>query len=288
MTRSLLLALVISVSFSASAEVLFEAFYRIEKSGKHTGYMIQRLSQVKQEKVLITYLHNIVDGDPYYETTKSIANAQTLKPVESLNGGNNTGMRRTLAAYFKPGKAWVETRLPGAKKASNTDLMDPKRVPVQGAFVFYAADLGRLSKGKNYAFEFYSERAGRAAYGQLSLENEKQGVQQIVVDALGEPQENFVTVAGDPLGARSPANGTTVFWVKTRADAVGHLQYPSRDMVTLFGDLPEGKKNPWFALANYDAKAVVDSFPKSFGTRKLAQKEREKITVPMPVRKGLL
>jgi hypothetical protein len=288
MTLRLLAALLFLASSTASAEVLFEAFYRIEKNGKHTGYMIQRLSQAASNKTLVTYLHTVVEGDAFYETTRSIADSKTLKPIESLNGGNSTGMRRTLAAYFKPGKAWVETRLPGSKNASNKEWLDPKRVPMQDAFVFYAADLPLLKKGKNYAFEFYSERAGRAAYGQLSLEGEQQGVQQIVLDILGEPQENFVTMSGDPLGARSPATGTVAYWVKTRKDAVGHLEYPSKDMITLFGDLPEGKKNPWFARAGFDARSVVNGFPKSFGTRKLAQKEREKITVPLPVRKGLL
>jgi hypothetical protein len=284
MTRCLVLALLISASFSASAEVLFEAFFRIEKAGKHTGYLVQRLSQSNGTKTLISYIHTVDNGIPTFETFKSVANAQTLVPVESAHGGNTMGMRRTLSAFFKDGKAWVDTLLSGSRKPANRETIDKRYAPMQGSFLFYAADLPQLKKGKNYEFNFYAERTGKPSYGQLNLENTKNGIQHVVLDILGEPTENFLTPAGDPVGARAPADGTIVFWVKTKKEAVGLLEYPSNAMISMFGDLPEGKKNPWYSVAGYDARAVVLSFPKSFGTRALASKERRRITAKLPMR----
>jgi hypothetical protein len=120
----------------------------------------------------------------------------------------------------------------------------------------------------------------------MNLEDTKNGIRHVVLDILGQPSENFLTLNGDPVGARSPANGTIVYWVKTKAEAVGHLEYPSHAMIAMFGDLPEGKKNPWYAKARFDAEAVVNSFPKSFGTRKVGIKKRREITSALPILKG--
>lgn len=273
---------------TASADILFEAFYRIENNGKHIGYVVQRMSQTNGKKTLVSYIHSANEGNSTYETFKSVAKNGSLTPIESLNGGNIMGMRRTLRAQFRGAKAWVETLIPGSRKPASVETINAKAAPMQSSFIFYAADLAQLKKGKNYDFQFFAERQGKASYGQMNIEDTKNGIQHIVLDIVGDPQENFLTVAGDPVGARSPARGTIVYWVKSKSQAVGNLEYPSKDLVALFGDLPEGRKNPWYAKAGFDARSVVTGFPKSFGTRALGAKARAKITSPLPLRKGVI
>ncbi len=282
------LALLLLATQAVSAEVLFEAFYRIEKDGKHLGYVVERMSQNAELKTLVTFVYTEHDGEKYYETIRSVAKKGTFAPVESARGGNNTGSRKEVAATFAGGKGWVEIRNPRGRKAFSKEPLDMKKTSFQSSYLFYVADLEKLQKGKNYSFDLYAERLGRPAYGQLSLEGETKAgdskIQHLVLDLTGETIENFIGVNGDPLGSRSPAQGTIAFWVKTKQEAVGFFEYPNNDLIALFGDLPEGKKNPWYGLANFNAKDTVTLFQKSFGHRKLAMKAREKITAPLPVR----
>lgn len=287
MRNFLLLFLAVSFSPAAFGQVLFEGFYRIEKSGRHVGYMIQRHARDTKAgtRTLTTFVHTKINGDDFFETIKSVANDKTLKPIESVHGGNTMGSFVETAATFKGPKAWVEMRNPRNKKAIDKKNIEARYIAFPGAFLFYAADVARLQYEKNYDFNFYAERAGRPAYGQLSLIAEEKSaagpVRHVVIDVLGEPNENFLAANGDPLGSRSPADGTVVFWVKSKEEAVGTMEYPNNNFIALFGDLPEGKKNPWSKIPDFNALKVIDNFKKSFGNRKLAVKEREKITVPL-------
>lgn len=272
----------------AHSEVLFEGFYRIEKAGKHIGYAIQRVSRdpKAKTKTLITYVMQESDGQDSYEYIKSVANESNLAPIESFYGGNSIG--KDYRTKFQKGTSVVEIHHPKSRNVLAREQFETVRTPLQGSFLFYLADLKKLAIKKNYYCNFFAERASRPAYAQLSLEGTTKiassVVQQVVIDMLGQPTENFLTENGDPLGSRAPGQDVVAYWVKDKKSAIGTFEYPSNAFISLFGDLPEGKKNPWYSLADFDSLKVISSFRKSIGTRKLAAKERRKISYPLPTR----
>ncbi len=252
------------------------------------GYAIQRLSRDPKAatKTLITYVMQQSDGQDIFEFTKSIAKEPSFAPIESLFSGNLLG--KEYRTKFNKGNSVVELHNPRSRNVLAREQFETVRTPLQGSFLFYLADLKKLAPKKNYYCNFFAERASRPAYAQLSLEGTTKfagaTLQHLVLDMLGEPSENFFTENGEPLGSRAPGRDLVVYWVKDKQTAIGTFEYPSNSFISLFGDLPEGKKNPWYGMADFDSLKVIKSFRKSFGTRKLAAKERRKISYPLPTR----
>jgi hypothetical protein len=107
----------------------------------------------------------------------------------------------------------------------------------------------------------------------------------VVDDFMGQPTESFVSENGEPLGSRAPLEDVIVYWVPNRQEAMGDMQFPTAEMTSLFGDLPEGKKNPWSKLPTFQANSVIGSFAKNPGARAISSEKKVTKRTPMPERK---
>lgn len=279
-----LLAFLLAVfCVQAPAEILFEAFYRIEKSGRHTGYMVQRLSRNNGQKTLSTYIRTRRGDREYYVTSKSVAGEKSGASVETVHISNTTGAPFRIAAKFNKGKGTVSFYSNNARKPGLVNHFEVS--PYPSAFLFYTADLPQFQIGKKYAYTAFYEENGRTQVGLLSLlgsrENAGVKVLQILNDDSGQPLENFVGLNGEPLGSRSISTGVTVYWVSSKDEAVGNLTYPTGEMTMLFGDLPQGKKNSWSQASNFHAKPVIESFPVWNGLRSISSENSGRV-LPLP------
>jgi hypothetical protein len=62
------------------------------------------------------------------------------------------------------------------------------------------------------------------------------------------------------------------------------FEFPSKSLISTFGDLPEGKKNIWYQSANFDALKIIENFKGKQDTRDLAGLSHRRVSYPMPVR----
>lgn len=269
----------------AHGEVLFEAFYRIEREGKHVGYFIQRVSNdmTAGTKTVTMYTRQRQIGDQeMFNSYRSVAKLNG-NPVSSRYSSNFTGSVIDIVAGFKNGIAKITTGLDKTKSGGST----ANKVNHMSAFLFLLTDLRRLAPGTHYEYKTYAEEAGRRADGTLFLAGQKnlgsQRIFHVVNDFMGQVIESFVTENGEPLAARQPAGDSVVFWVPRKEDAVGLFSYPTAEFTALFGDLPEGKKNPWMQ-APIQVGQFIKGFKRSMGSRELSSK-KPRNTAPLPLRK---
>ena len=278
----------LSLGLPAKGEILFEAFYRIEKDQRHTGYMVQRLSKNKLgQRVLSSYIRSKFNGNEVYVTSKSIAHAAKGKPVETTHTSNANGVPYTISAKFnKAGKGTINFYSNNSRRANL--IQSAQGGPLPSAFLFYLTDFPKFQAGKKYAYSAFFEENGQTQIGQLSLlaakESDGKRVLQILNDDSGQPVENFVGENGEPLGSRSVATGTVSFWVATKEEAVADMAYPTGEMTKLFGDLPMGKKNQWSKSTNLKAVALIDSFTVWDGARAISSAPSGTV-MPLPIRK---
>jgi hypothetical protein len=101
-----------------------------------------------------------------------------------------------------------------------------------------------------------------------------------VDDVLGSASESFVALNGEPLGARGIATDTVAYWVSSRDEAVGFFAFPTSELVTLFGSLPEGKKNTWAKRKNFDSLKAIGGFTPLLGPNDPGSPKRPLVPLP--------
>lgn len=276
----------------AHGEVIFEGYYRIEKKNKHFGYLIQRLEREpkSKNKTITTYIRTIPKPDTeVYEVFKSTAQASTGTPVKSIYDSTVSGLPIHIVGNFsqKPNQVGTGTAIVQYNRARKpASVRAVSKVQFSDSFLFYLADFAKMVKGKVYTYRSYAEERGTASIGHIDVVGEnknKAHVFQVVDDYLGLPLESFVAATGEPLGSRSPAENFVAYWVPLKDDAIGTLSFPKEELVNVFGDIPDNKKNPWSKLENFDALQVIKGFSSSYGSR--AQGSHPKQSLPLPLRR---
>ncbi|MGE4132982.1 MAG: hypothetical protein AB7F86_15175 [Bdellovibrionales bacterium] len=273
------------------AEGLFEAYYRIEKSNRHIGYLVQRIEKDKKGVTTVsTYIRTRDNaGQEEYQSFRSAARGFGFAPVHALHNSNNMGENLRTEARFKAnGQGAVQFQLASAK-APRTEKVRLQKNSLISAFTFLATNIPSLKQNVVYDYKAYSERRGWESPGELVLVGQQPvagtKIYHVVDDYLGEPIESFVTAEGFPLGSRSPVSDWVTFWVPDRRQATGELQFPSGDLTKFFGPIPSESKAPWASAIKTSVYDIVQKFPKHKGSRYLSSTSKEKIEHrPLPRR----
>ncbi len=286
--RIILLVLAMAVP-TASAEVLFEAFYKIEQGGQHMGYMVQRVARDGNKRTITSYMRVRQGEGEVYQTSRSISREPSLSPLESVHSTNTYGTPLHTKAKFSKNKVNVRYTRAGAKKPFKTETIKLAPGVIANSFLYQQCDCANLKPATDYWYTAFMEDRGQVTTGILSkvetFENSGLTLHHLINDYSGVPSEVFVGGDGHVVAARNPGNGLIVYWVRTKDQAVGSMAYPTNEFTQIFGELPEGKKNPWFAVRNFDAKTMVESRPKA-SPRKLSSAEGKlKGSKPLPVRR---
>lgn len=260
---------VFALSFAQNlrAEILFEGFYRIERKGKHVGYVIQRYSHdpKTKTKTLTSYIRTKQGDTEVYESVAATAKDGTGAPLKSVYLSTASGPTLRTTANFKKGIPWIAHEVNSADNPQHFVKGNP--ASMLSAMLYYMTDIAKMSPQTNYAYATFVEQRGRTDGAHLTLIAQQpvasQTVYQFVNDSFGQPVENFVTGAGDPLGSRSMIDDFVCYWVPNRAAAVGMMEFPAAQITKIFGDLPEGHKNPWSKSPDFRALQAINAFKKA-------------------------
>ena len=236
----------------------------------------------------MTYVHSRQDGQDVFESYKSIAKDGGLTPLTSTHVSNNEGTPREITTQFSGNNGRVAFRALPSRNPYQTATLVRSKTAGYSAFLYYALDLKRLKPKIEYIYDTLAEERGRLVTGALSLAAQNTvgriRINHLVDDYMGQRIESFINDNGEPLGSRSLASNRVAYWVPSKEQAVGNLDFPTHDCVVLFGDLPVGKKNAWSKISGFDAAKVIKSFPRSEGVRKLSAVPDTRKMLPLPRR----
>lgn len=253
---------------SANAQTLFEGYYRIEKKGQHIGYLVQRVANDKSGNKVVTAYIRMRDeaGSPdseVFESYQSVAKSGSATPISSRFESTRTGERDLLKTVFdKKGYAQItEIQQTGGKSETRKDIS--VGAPFLSGMLLLVSDFAKLQENKIYQYDAYIEERGHVSEGHVFYAGKKSvsgvTINHIADNLMGQTVEVFTTPNGESLGSRSWNGEGVTYWVAKREDAIGSFQFPTAELTQTFGDLPEGKKNPW-SKTGINAASVIKSF----------------------------
>ena len=303
--RTALVLSLITLSFPSWAELSFEGIYAIEKDGVRTGYMIQRaeVDRATKKWTITTYQRSKVnkEGAEDFEVTRAFSRDDSDKlkdsphlrawytPLEFSHRSVSADVDETIKASFKGKKIVnVDATFGKSTKIERTDSIEQPQHSFLWEFLYYMINFAKVPAGEDQSYVAFSTSSGRYSDGTFRVEGSKKP-QGLTIYHLqdffeGEDIETFVFDNGDAAGARNVHNKTLVYLVNSRDEAVQGFEFPQKEMTEIFGDLPDGQKNPNAAAGKkLNLKSVISSFPAAKPTRKPnSEKTLPDIRSPVP------
>lgn len=256
---------------NAQAETLFEAFYRIERKGKHIGYLVVRTSNDSQGNRVISSYTRLQDtdgglGDEAFQSLRAAAKTGSALPVSSESVRARKGERTTTKAIFDnkgAGKVTLITQY-GGKSSTQTTTTAP--ASLLSAMALYVTDWSKLKEGHTYTYNAFVEDQGRNGAEAMTYVGKKTigglTFRHVINHFNGQLVESIHSESGEILGSRSWSGELVTYWVPNRELAAGEYEFPTAELTRVFSDLPGGKKNPW-SNRSLNALTTLNAIPKA-------------------------
>jgi hypothetical protein len=258
-------------SNAAQAETLFEAFYRIERKGKHIGYLVVRTSTDAQgHKIVSSYARRQDEdgglGDEAFESLKVVAKSGSGLPVSSESVRARKGERTTIkAAFDRNGGGKVSARTQFRGKSSTTTESTPPAT-LLSAMAPLVTDWSKLKEGYTYTYNAFLETLGRNGAEAVTYVGKKkigaQTFRHLIYHFNDQLVETLQAESGEAFATRSWNGELVTYWVNSREKASGEFEFPTAEIVRVFNDLPAGKKNPW-STKPFNALAILKAVGKA-------------------------
>lgn len=235
------------VTTSASAEILFEGYYKLTLGPEHIGYIIQRYELDSPSKTFISTNFVLTKTADASSTESLSAKANTkLEPLNYQYTRLEGTKSKAIDALVKKNKLIlkiVENGKAQAREVGLTDktffstflphlmLKNPKGISVGNKFTYeaIAEEDGAVEKGEVYVKEQIKER-GLDTFRTLNTFKKEQFV-------------NWVNFKGESIKTQVPALNLTAELVTEPKQAYGSLPFSESTIKLLFGKIPEGKIN---------------------------------------------
>lgn len=235
---------------SAAAAVLFEGWSKVQISGKHVGYIVQRyeFDEKKKEFREIHFLKTTPDAGGLTESLVARADS-SFKPIAYQYTGMTGDKPILIDATFKGGKL-VASVTEGKEKKTVTTTLPPKAI--LSTFLGYVMLQGKegLKKGIKYSYDAILEESALLSKDNEAYIAEEETVSGIPVFRIlnkikvnGSQFISLVTHKAEILGTVSPSQGVQTVLVATMEEAVAGFGMNNAALVRLFGAVPKGKEN---------------------------------------------
>ncbi len=240
------------ITTTASAEILFEGYYKLTLGPEHIGYIIQRYELDSPSKTFISTNFVLTKTADTSSTESLSAKANTkLEPLSYQYTRLEGTKSKAIDAIVKKNKLIlkiVENGKAQAREVGLTDktffstflphlmLKNPKGISVGNKFTYeaIAEEDGAVEKGEVYVKEQIKER-GLDTFRTLNTFR------------LNTPREeqfvNWVNFKGESIKTQVAALNLTAELVTDAKQAYGSLPFSESTIKLLFGNIPEGKIN---------------------------------------------
>lgn len=243
------------------AEILFEAYYRIESQGQAVGYVIQQLSRDPAAQTRTIRYYTLRKNDEGVERSG-------VESVTSLTGAARAAKTWTrqdelsaqAAASFAGAKTHVRYLAPDFKKVLREEVLTaPKDAGISSFVLNDLAAKNPQWKGAQ-KYEAFVEENMRFSEGEVILRAEPEfaglKVRQLEDQLLSERMELFSFADGNLLASRSEDGTQVVYLVRDQKTATAELPFLKQEVMDHFGGrIPDGRGHP---LVDQDVSGLRD------------------------------
>ncbi|MBX3017741.1 MAG: hypothetical protein KF767_07630 [Bdellovibrionaceae bacterium] len=234
----------------ARAEILFEAYYRIESRGEPVGYVIQQLAEDRANQTRSIRYYTLRKNDEGVERS-GVESVTTLtgsaKSVKTWTRQDDLSAQATAA--FADKKVTVRYLAPDFKKLLRDETLDTPKNAGISSFVLNALAAKNAHWKGAQKYEAFVEENMRFAEGEVFLRAEIafEGVpvRQLEDNLLSERMELFSFADGNILGSRSEDGTQVVYLVKDQKTATAEMPFMKQEVMDHFGGrIPDGRTHP--------------------------------------------
>ncbi len=270
---------------TASAQVMFEGYYRIKLSDATVGYTLQKVEFDKKKKQFIStyFLKTNPTGGDITESLKAVSN-EKFQPI-SYQYTNKTGQTvKTIDASFN--KELMSLKISDGTKVVTQTRKVPKGTFLSSVLAYVMLQNG-YKVGKKFTYSAVAEEDGESFSGEAFIKEEQDyighGAFRILNKFKGSNFVSFVTPQGEILGTSSPIQQLSTELVASPAEATVGFVLPNQVLASLFGSVPKGvtnaiskKQGGGAATQKAEAAPSAESSPKTAPVNKL-ESEPEKV-----------
>ncbi len=249
----LLTKVVVSLLYTsiASADILFEGYYKLTQATQHIGYFIQRYELDTTSKTFSTtyYLFTKAGDATVIESLSAKATAK-LEPISYQYSRSEGNVTKAIDALVKKvgknSKLIVKIIEHGKPKIQEVQLGEDVFLSAFLAHVILKNPKG-LAVGNKFTYNAIAEEDGRIERGEVFVKEQvkERGLDTFRTLNTYKKEEfiNWLDIKGESIRTSVPQLNLNAELVLNPKEAYAGLPFSESIIKTLFGNIPAGTKN---------------------------------------------
>jgi len=250
------LTLFFSPAPSWAGEIMFEGYYKIELSGKHIGYAIQRYEfDPKDKSFTNTSFMRVKAGPQVQQESLKAKTNDKFQPISYQYTATSGDVIKTIDGTFQGDVMTV--KITDGKKV-NTEKSKMPKGTFFSSFLTYMMLQKKLELNQAFQYSAIAEEDGGSYNGKALIEskeprggfeayrilNQFKGEKFVsIVGVVKDAKDPAKNVRGDMLGATSPVKNLSTTLVSSATQATEGQIVPNKTLIALFGGMPAGTAN---------------------------------------------
>ncbi len=246
--KYLLFMTVLVLTHTASAEVLFEGYFKVSQFKKHIGFYIlkQEIDAKNKQFKTTSFMKLGKNGFDLTESLQAISTTDFL-PISYTYLATDGKKSTSIDATFKNLKMTGFLTENGEKKKLTGSI--PKGSFLSSSLYYMMLNSkDGLKTGATFEFTAVAEERADALKGTATVDKKmvSEGALQLLRiknNFAGSEYENLITPRGENYSANTPATGIDTILVKNSEEAVQGIKVSASTLEKIFGQVPQGKTN---------------------------------------------
>jgi hypothetical protein len=255
-----LFCLTFSLGRAFAGEIIFEGYYRIELSGQHVGYAIQRFEYDAKSK---TFEHTAFTraklGDKLVQDSLKAKADGKFQPVSYNYTSQANESLKALDATFKGNIMTLKTPQKGGKEI-RTETHKLTEGSFLASYLLFVMLQKKLTVNTAFKYSGIAEEEGGGYWGKALIETKEQKGKLTMFRVLNsyrgeefivklaavpdpDPAQKDKYIKGEAFYTESPTSGLTLRLVAAPTEATEGQMVPNKILTSLFGGMPTGKVN---------------------------------------------
>ena len=235
----------------ASAEVLFEGYYKVTQFNKHIGFIVQRneLDLKTKEFKTTSFLKLAKNGFDMTESLQATSSAELI-PLKYSYMATDGKKTKTIDATISKNK--LKAIIFENGKTKKIDKKVNKDAFLSSA-LYYMMLKSKVGLKTNSNFDFYAiaeetieDTKGSSGIDKKLVTVDKLQLLKVTNKFAGSEYENLLTDKGEVYSSYTPATDIRSELVKNPDEAMEGIKVPAGVLEKIFGTVPTGQINPLF------------------------------------------
>lgn len=241
-----------------ASEIMFEGYYRIEVSGEHIGYAIQRYEYDSKAKgFTCTTFMRVKMGDKVIQESLKAKSNDKFQPLSYQYTSQVNETTKGIDATFKGQIMTLKRFEGGSNKVKNETYKIPEG-SFLSSFLMFVMLQKKLALNQAFKYSGIAEEEGASYWGKAWLESKEVKGKQVHfrvfnmfkdeefisrMVAIPDPAEADKYLKAEFQGTESPKQKLTTRLIATPNQATEGQTVPNKTLIGLFGAMPTGKVN---------------------------------------------